>query len=417
MPELFNSARARRYMKDTGLEALVASSALNVRYVTGYACWLDPQFRDYMMNPGSSDELTQRSYALCPLEGEVALVVKSLMAVDAADLGIKDIRLYGNAGVDYSMLSSPATNVEARFLSLLRDTGSETTAIGALASALRDRGLADGKLGFEMAGLSSSVLDEIRRSLPRAEVKDCSNLLRLVRAVKTPDEIVLLVRAAEIAESSAREVLAQAKVGGRANELVQDFRTRVRGQDAVYDHFSFSLRGLGICSDPHYVFRPDDVLFIDYGCIVSSYFSDSGTTLAFSDLSPELARRHTALYSAVSEGARAMRPGARSSSVQRVMAEVLKENGITNAFPHGHGMGLEIRDYPILVPPNGNEIRDECIALNSDLFLEESMIINLEASLFMPTAGALQIEKTFLVTANGARDLILQDRSRPYLPA
>jgi Xaa-Pro dipeptidase len=417
VPGLFNSARAKRYMKDSGLEALVASSALNVRYFTGYACWLDPLFREYMINPGGSGELSHRSYALCPLEGEMALVVKSLMSVEAADLGIKDIRLYGDAGVEYSMLSSPVTNAEMRFLALLRGTPPDTTAIGALASALRDRGLADGKLGFEMEGLSSSVVDEIRRSLPRAELKDCSNLLRLVRAVKTPGEIALLVRAAEIAENSAREALGQAKVGGRANELVREFQTRVGAQGAAYDHFSFSLRGLGICSEPHYVFRSDDVLFIDYGCIVASYFSDTGTTLAFSDLSPELARRHTALHSAVAEGAKAMRPGTRSSSVQRVMANVVKENGITNSFPHGHGMGIEIRDYPVLVPPNNGEIRDECIAVNSDLLLEEGMVINLEAPLFMPTAGALQVEKTFLVTANGARELIVQDRSRPYSSA
>src|SRR4029077_9759414 len=163
-------------------------------------------------------------------------------------------------------------------------------------------------------------------------------------------------------------------------------------------HFSFSLNGLGICTEPDYKFRAQDVLFIDYGCIFSSYFSDTGTTLVFSDLRPELAKRYDALQSCFKAGAEAMRPGVKASAVQKAMSDALKEHGVTNSFPHGHGLGLEVRDYPILVPSNGLEIRDECIAVDSDLPMEVGMVNNLEAPLFMPMAGALQIEKTFVVT-------------------
>jgi Xaa-Pro dipeptidase len=401
-------------MSESGIDALVATSAVNVRYFTGYACWLDPLFKEYMMWPGGSSEFSQRSYAIFPREGETALVAKSLMSADAADLGIKDIRVYGDSGVDYSLLASPTTSVEARFLTLLRDTPPETTAVAALASALRDRGLSDANIGIETEGLSDTVKANIAQALPRAKLRDCTNLIRLIRAVKTPSEISVLARAAEIAEKAAMEALAHAHVGGNARDLVRYFQSKVGEQGAAYDHFSFSLSGLGICSEPDYLFRQQDVLFIDYGCVVSSYFSDTGTTLAFSELKPEMARRHTALRSCVAEGVRAMRPGAKSSCVQRTMAAVLQENGVTNSFPHGHGMGLEIRDYPILVPANGLQIRDECIAVDSDLPLEEGMVINLEAPLFMPTAGALQVEKTFVVTADGARELVPQDRAHPY---
>jgi Xaa-Pro dipeptidase len=177
------------------------------------------------------------------------------------------------------------------------------------------------------------------------------------------------------------------------------------------------LSGLGICSEPDYLFRPQDVIFIDYGCLVSSYFSDSGTTLVFSDLRPEIAKRYTALQACVAAAASEMRPGAKSSSIQKAMSEVLKEAGISNSFPHGHGLGLEVRDYPILVPSNGLEIRDECIGVDSDLPLEEGMVINLEAPLFMPIAGALQVEKTFVVTTDGCRELVRQDRTHAYRAA
>jgi Xaa-Pro aminopeptidase len=268
-----------------------------------------------------------------------------------------------------------------------------------------------------MEGLPSEVKKELSQALPRARLRDCTNLIRLIRAVKTPEEVRLLAQAAAIAEQAAMESLAGARIGGRARDLVERFRSCVGQQSATFDHFSFSLSGLGICSEPDYVFRPQDVVFIDYGCIVSSYFSDTGTTLVFSDLRPEIAKRYTALQACVAAGASEMRPGAKSSSVQKAMSEVLKEAGISNSFPHGHGLGLEVRDYPILVPSNGLEIRDECIGVDSDLPLEEGMVINLEAPLFMPIAGALQVEKTFVVTTDGCRELVRQDRTHAYRAA
>jgi Xaa-Pro dipeptidase len=417
MSALSNSARAKQYMKQCNVDVLIATSSENVRYFSGYYCWLDPLFKEYMMSPGASSNLSQRSYAVFPNDGEPALIVKSIMSPDAADLGMKDVRVYGDAGLDFSLLSDPGTRLETRFLTLLREIPSRMTAIDALTAALQDRGLTEATVGVEMEGLPIETKMELSQALPRARLRDCTNLIRLIRTVKTPNEVALLAQAAAIAEQAAMASLAGARIGGHAKDLVKRFRSHVGSQGAAFDHFSFSLSGLGICSEPDYVFRTQDIVFIDYGCIVSSYFSDTGTTLAFSDLPSEIARRYTALQTCIATGARAMRPGVKSSAIQNAMSEVLREEGIVSSFPHGHGMGLEVRDYPILVPANGLEIRDECIAVDSDLPLEEGMVINLEAPLFMPIVGALQVEKTFVVTADGCRELVPQDRTQPYLAA
>jgi Xaa-Pro dipeptidase len=411
----FNTPRARRYMKQNNIDALIATSSVNVMYFSGYSCWLDPLFREYMMNPGASSELSQRSFAIFPREGEPTLIVKSNMSPDATDLETKDVRVYGNAGLDYSLLSNPSGTTEARFLSLVRNTPSSTTAVQALTDALRERGLTEGTVGIELEGLSRRLKEELSKALPRTRLLDCTNLIRLIRAVKTTNEIRLLTQAAEISENAAMESLADAHIGTQTRDLVQRFQSSVGKQGANYDHFSLSLGGLGICSEPNYPFRAQDVMFMDYGCVFSSYFSDTGTTLAFAELPRELARRRYALQSCVEVGAKAMRPGVKASSIHHAMIAVLAEAGITNSFPHGHGMGLEVRDYPILVPQNGLEIRDDCIAVDSDMPLEEGMVINLEAPLFMATAGALQVEKTFVVTADGCRELTCQDRTRPYI--
>ena len=109
-----------------------------------------------------------------------------------------------------------------------------------------------------------------------------------------------------------------------------------------------------------------------------------------------------------------MRPGARSSSVANAMHASLAEKGITE-FPHGHGMGLEIRDYPIIVPDNGLRIKDDCIDLPSDIPLEENMVVNLEVGILQSGHGSTQYEQTILVTATGCEQLIPHDRSAVYV--
>jgi Xaa-Pro aminopeptidase len=98
------------------------------------------------------------------------------------------------------------------------------------------------------------------------------------------------------------------------------------------------------------------------------------------------------------------------------MVDFLAGRGITACFPHGHGLGLELRDYPILVPDSGLSIADDCVAVPADLPLEPGMVVNLEVSIFLPGAGSLEVEITTLVTETGARPFVPQDRSTPVRP-
>ena len=87
------------------------------------------------------------------------------------------------------------------------------------------------------------------------------------------------------------------------------------------------------------------------------------------------------------------------------------EDGVRQALlPHGHGLGLEVRDYPILVPPNDLRIEDEAMNFSSDMPLEEGMVVNLEASVMIPDVGSTHYEKTYLVGKFNAEPLMPQPR-------
>src|SRR5437016_6946759 len=159
-------------MRQFDIDALVATSATNVKYFSGYSCWLDPLFKEYMMSPGGSSNLLQRSYAVFADEGEPALIVKSLMAADAADFDHTELRLYGDPGLDFSLPADAGTETERRFVNFLRDAKRHQSGIEALAAVLQERGLADATIGIEMEGLPNEVQRAVSQALPLARLRD-----------------------------------------------------------------------------------------------------------------------------------------------------------------------------------------------------------------------------------------------------
>lgn len=213
-----------------------------------------------------------------------------------------------------------------------------------------------------------------------------------------------------------KESLSLAQPGRNTHDLIHHYRKRVAEMGADCDHFAFSVRGMGIAAEPDDVLKEDDVLYVDFGCVYEHYFSDSGTTLALSTPPEPLLERHAAVRDCLAAAEGIIRPGIRASAVQNVMSNYLNQRGITASFPHGHGLGLELRDYPIIVANNELWIRDDFMNISSDLPLEAGMVVNLEAAMFMPGVASVHIETSLLVTTTGNGPLVPQDRSRQAQP-
>ena len=412
---LFNRSRAIDSMREYGLDALVATSPVNITYFTDYFCWLDPIFKEYMMAPGASSNLGQ-AFAVFPLDGEPALVLAPAFAVNAAELWVRDLHIFGGAGLDDSLPPAELPEALCGYADLLLASQSNATPVDALLSVLNQRGLAGARIGLETEGLPAEAHDRIMRALPRASIRNCTNLIRLIRMVKSEEEIRRLTRSAEINEEVGMECLAMARPGQPISELVRHYRARAGELGADFDHFAFGVRGLGMATETNYELAEDDLLYVDWGCIYERYFSDTGTTLAMREPEAHMQARHAALRACMAAGVEELRPGAKASAAQAAMLQSLNDNGITVTFPHGHGVGLEVRDYPILVADNGLRIKDGCVDVASDLPLEAGMVLNLEAMVSLAGIASLHIEQSFVVTPEGSRPLVAQDRSQPAQP-
>jgi Xaa-Pro dipeptidase len=410
---LLNRQRAERLMRGCGVDALVATSPVQITYFTDYYCWLDRWFKDYMASPGAPSRPTEM-FALLPLEGELALILNPIFAANASDIWVQDVQTFGDTGLDFSTAAAPRDAEGLRSASRLQSSSKFSSATQALVDALRSRQLGDAVIGIELETMRPTTLATLHTAFPGAQFRDCSNLLRMIRMVKSSEELLRLTRAAEISECAALEAFSMARPGRSMSEIALHYCRRVAEMGAKEDHFTFSPRGYGIASERHYTFNGDDIMYMDFGSIYGHYFSDTGATLALCPMPRELKKRHDALRASIDAGAVALRPGELSSAVASAMWTAFRAHGFDTAFPHGHGLGLEPREYPILVDDNSLRIQDGCIDLPSDLLLEEGMVINLEAGMFVPERGSLQIEKTFVVGKKGSRALIPQSRDAAY---
>jgi Xaa-Pro aminopeptidase len=408
--ELTNRRRADAFMADAGLDALIATSPPNLTYLTGFRSWLATWFREFMIEPGGTGRLAQRNFAVLPRGAQATLLVEPYLLVDTAEQWIDDVRAAGGGDFEPPNGGDASAPVHLQGALATLQQGAEPNSVRALADALEERGLADAAIGIELEGLAPDVIDELRRLVPRAQLRDCTNLLRLVRAVKTDAELAVLARAAEIAEAAASDAFARSAAGTSFREMRNAYKAGLAERDADFDHFALGVRGLGVSSHAGYTFGEADTLFVDWGCSYRGYYSDTGTTLCFSGAPASLRSRHSAIRASLAAGMAAIRPGVRSSAVQRTMSEALAARGITATFPFGHGFGVEHRDYPLLVPDSGARITDDCVDVHGDLPLDEGMVVNLEVPVFTLGVGSMQTEQSFVVTSDGCRSLAAQDR-------
>ena len=233
--------------------------------------------------------------------------------------------------------------------------------------------------------------------------------------VKTGDEIDRLAQAAEISEAAAMTAMEQASPGDNVQDVIHRFRAELGKRGADLDHFAFGVHGLGIATEPDFILGESEVEYVDWGCRYRSCYSDTGTTFAMEPLSDDMQDRFDVLRASMDAGLAAIRPGVNASTVQAAMQDVVDGAGLA-MYPHGHGVGMEVRDYPVLAPDNGLSISDDCVDIPSDLPIEEDMVLNVEAPLCLAGVGSLHLEQSVVVTESGSRPLTDQQRDRPVFP-
>lgn len=384
---LLSRPRADAFLERYDLGAIVATSPANVTFLSDFPIWLAYE-QTWMFLPGASPERSVPLYAVYPREGEPVLLVASQLVANADDIWVEDVRPVVAATVPE-----------------------------ALSQLARERGFDSGRIAFELEPLGALERATVAEALPGAELLECTNLLRLLRMVKSDEARERIRKATDLTERALLAALADARPGVTMPHLRNRFELLVVEAGGMpFGKFAFVARGRGFATEPAYELLADDVFEVDVGGRYQYCTTDVGTTLVMPDAPAAFVDQHEALVACVRAGAAVARPGLPCSAVYSAMATALHEHGLSHLKPWGHGLGLDGHEYPTINPPGVARIRDGCVDEPSDIPLEEGMTINLECNLIEPGVGSLDVEELYLITAAGCEPLVPRDRSQPVRP-
>lgn len=253
------------------------------------------------------------------------------------------------------------------------------------------------KVGFE-SSISCAAFEGFRKVFPKAEFVDVEGEISSVRAVKTPEEIEIIRKAAALNDEAWR--IAQSKFAPGMSE---------RDMARIIKHTMLDL-GDGeafetiVCigenaAECHHI--PDDTkwdgkknILVDMGIKYCGYASDMTRNIFGSRMSKLYKKVYGLVLEANMRAIEAAKPGMTAKSLDKVARDFLEVNGFGKAFGHslGHGVGLEVHENP-------------AISHRANTRLKAGMIITIEPGVYLPGNLGVRIEDLVLITENGCEVL------------
>lgn len=286
------------------------------------------------------------------------------------------------------------------------------------------------KLLLESDSISYSDYKRYETIFTPKEVLNGTALLRRCRSIKTPYEIDLIRRSGELHAKTYETIPSLYRKGMTdvefSIELEHECRKlgslgifRIFGQSMEIfmgsvlagdnadtpSPYDFAMGGAGLdvslpvgCNGT--VLTEGMSLMVDMGGNFTGYMTDMTRTYAIGSVQELALKAHEtsiAIHQAIAAKAR---PGVAAKDLYELAAEMANHAGLSDYFMGhrqkagfiGHGVGIEINEAPVLAPRS----RD---------ILAEGMVFALEPKFVIPGTGALGIENTYAVTADGVEKL------------
>ncbi|MDB5947998.1 MAG: hypothetical protein JWQ33_3024, partial [Ramlibacter sp.] len=185
-----NVDRLNALMDEAGLDAVVLRSGQNFTYLSG------------VVYPGTlarHQDLADSARAvilLWPRQGQPVIIAnKTAAGLAQRDSWVERVELYEG------YVESPYAK---------------------LADVMRAAGLADGRVGFEKDYVSARDWDNVQGRLAGLDMVDCTELMNRVRWVKTPAEVEMIRRAADLLDDVYLEVFQRVRPNDTERKIHAD---------------------------------------------------------------------------------------------------------------------------------------------------------------------------------------------------
>jgi Xaa-Pro aminopeptidase len=386
MNALLNVKRALDVFGGAGVDAVIATTHANVRYLSGFVGFgqrLMPSTQVYAL--ARLDRLEEPTVVLPAGELDMWAQFPPEQATLAP---------YGRFFVEVTSNGEVLSDEIARYHTLVEGQV-QTTSLAAISSELEGLG-SKARIGLDERGISATARDELRARLGDRLV-DAAAMFDQVRMVKTPEEVRRLTRATEVIEAAYQKAMAEARAGVTEVEMAMifDSETIRLGCDPVFTVIAFGDRSaLPNATPGQRKLREGDIIRFDIGCRSDGYYSDIARTAILGGASAKQRDYYQAILEGERQAIERVRAGVAASEIFATAVEATRLAGIAHYRRHhvGHGIGLDVYDMPIL-----NE--------TTSTPLEAGMVLEVETPYYELGFGGLQVEDTILVTDGGHQRL------------
>ena len=233
----------------------------------------------------------------------------------------------------------------------------------------------------------------------KAGIWEQGGLTGALRAVKEGTEAEVLRKSCHIAAKAFGIVKPRIKTGCTERSVYRELEDVMQSMGAKGPSFNLIV-GFGPDSAmPHHEtserrLKNNEAVLLDYGCVYEHYCSDITRTYFHGKPTGEFKKVYAIVDAAQKAGLSKVRAGARARDVDAACRNLISDAGYGQYFIHGtgHGVGLEIHEYPRL------NTKFEAV-------LRAGMAVTVEPGIYLHGKFGVRIEDSVLVTKTGCEIL------------
>ncbi len=258
-------------------------------------------------------------------------------------------------------------------------------------------------IGFEESNLTYAKYKEYMHKFKINNFEETEGIIEKQRMIKEQYEIEHIKRACKITDDCFDYLKDYIKVGMSEKQIaneIERFFLDYGAEDLAFDTIVASGKN---SSMPHAVptdkiIRSGDPITIDMGCKVNGYCSDMTRTVFAEYVPTEIKNVYDFVLRNQIQVIELLKEGANIKSISKMVDNNYMLNGYEVMHSLGHGVGLEIHEYPFF----GNRV---------DFLLKENMIITDEPGVYIPNKFGVRIEDTLLINKYSATALTKSDKN------
>lgn len=243
------------------------------------------------------------------------------------------------------------------------------TAYSRVSKVLGNMGLDRERVGFERDAMTVAHWEEIQRALPGLQMVDCAQMMEEVRWVKTPGEIALLKRAADLLDDVYMEVFPTIKPG----ETERAVHSRMiasclrLGFGWAHGILNSSTNRILYAGEGDTPFLTGDIVRTDYAAYLDGYPGHQTRLAVMGKPTAEQQRQYRITREIHRMAIDRCRPGVLASDIYDAVASEYAKHGVSyTGSIVGHGVGAWFHQ------------QEPVLTRSRKIPLEEGMVLALE---------------------------------------